>query len=147
MELLSVVSNFFNSELASAVVVSVVALYLGDKFSKNAERRQEQIRRREKSAAIVDILAEWVYSSYTGNSNEKRWKLQTTYWKHILWLDKELLDLLLPTLAYKPGAAVSTNEIIVQARKIVLGLSEQDISADQLNNWLPTIVLDTESES
>jgi hypothetical protein len=53
-----------------------------------------------------------------------------------MWLDKELLDALLPALAKKPGAA-STNEIIIQTRKVLLGLSKPDIDADQLNNWMP----------
>jgi hypothetical protein len=39
-------------------------------------------------------------------------------------------------LANTPGAA-STNELIVQARKVLLKLGTPDISAEQLNNWLP----------
>ncbi len=121
----------------SPLVIALAVLYVGDKYTKIAEQRQLQEKRREKSAAIVDILAEWIRSSYSGEfSAEDRWTLQRTYWKNILWLDKELLDKLLPRLANLKDAP-STNEIIVQTRKILLKLKEPDISENQLNNWLP----------
>ena len=127
--------------LGSGVLGSLLSPWLSHRFAikraKFDEERQLEYKRREASAAVADILAEWVRSGYTGKSSgEDRWRLQTTYWKNILWLDKELLDFLLPLLAYAEGAP-GTNELIVQTRKILLGLSEPDISADQLNNWLP----------
>lgn len=130
--------------LTVGVLTAVSALggiWLGHRLTikrvKYVEERQLHLKRRDASAAVTEIIAEWVRSSYTGkSSNEDRWRLQTTYWKNILWLEKGLLDLLLPTLAYKESA-VSTNELIVQTRKVLLGLQEPDISADQLNNWLP----------
>ena len=86
---------------------------------------------------MVDILAEWVRDAYTGNPhNEYLWRVQTTYWKNILLLDKRLLDMLIPKLANVPDAPTA-EEIIVQARKILLNLSEPDISANQLNRWWP----------
>ena len=116
---------------------------LSIKRAKLAEERELQHKRREASTAIVDILVEWTRSTYMGKfSNKDRWQMQTTYWKNILWLDKELLDLLLPALAHEPGASGS-HELIVQARKVLLGLSEPDISAAQLNTWLP----DSEKDS
>ena len=51
-------------------------------------------------------------------------------------LDKELLDMLIPKLANVPDAPAA-EDIIVQARKILLNLPEPDISADQLNHWWP----------
>jgi len=75
-------------------------------------------------------------------SNEDRWRLQKTYWKNILLLDKKLVDLLRRALAYEPDAPGS-KELIVQARKVLLRLSEPDISADQLITWFP----DNEKES
>ena len=69
-------------------------------------------------------------------NNEDRWRLQTIYWKNILGLDKRLIDLLFSRLANDPYA-VGTNEMIVQARKILLGLDKPDILAKELNNWLP----------
>lgn len=75
-------------------------------------------------------------SAYKGKENEYRWQLQTIYWKNILLLDKELLDMLIPRLANAPTAPTA-DDIIVQARKILLNLQEPDIRADQLNHWLP----------
>ena len=93
-------------------------------FGDTLARRQ---KRREASAAVVEILAEWSsHSSYLGReqTNEERWKLQITYWRNILLLDKALIGLLLPRLANAPNAA-DTNELIVQARKILLELNTQ----------------------
>lgn len=132
------------THFATTLVVAgsaLVGYWLGHRFSikraKFDEERQFESRRREASAAVVDILTEWVRVAYTGeSSDEDRWRLQTTYWKNILWLDKELLDYLLPRLANVEDAP-STNELIVQTRKILLGLPAPDIRAEQLNNWLP----------
>ena|SRR5947208_16993898 len=94
-------------------------------------------KRREETRAVAEILAEWIRPAYMGQpSNEDLWRIQTTYWKNILGLDRELIEILFPRLANVPGA-VDTNEIIVQARRIVLGLSKADLNAADLNNWRP----------
>lgn len=134
-------SGLIGASFASTLVGLLLKTWLDHRLTiertKAQEDRQILQKRREASAAVADILAEWVHSAYTGElSNEDRWRLQTVYWKNILWLDKELLDVLLPALAWKPGAA-NTNEIIIRTRKVLLGLKEPDLSADQLNNWLP----------
>jgi len=108
-----------------------------------ADERKLKHKRREASIVIVDILVEWIRCSYTKNfSNEDRWRLQKTYWKNILVLDKELLDLLHGALAHKQDA-VGSQELIVQARKILLELKEPDINANQLISWLPNIKKDS----
>lgn len=90
-----------------------------------------------KQASPAEILGEWVRSNYNGKTtNEDLWKLQTTYWKNVMLLDRELLLVLLPALGHAPGAA-SANEIIVQARRVLLGLSKPDIPAAGLNYWPP----------
>ena len=71
-----------------------------------------------------------------GNSNENRWLLQSSYWRNILLLDKELLVMLIERLANKRDSP-DCREIIVQARKILLELPNQDINANELNNWPP----------
>ena len=102
-----------------------------------AEKRELQHKRREASTAIVDILSEWIRSAYMGKfSNEDRWRLQKIYWKNILLLDKKLVGLLGRALAKEPDAP-SSNELNVQARKVLLKLSEPDIRADKLNTWFP----------
>ena len=104
-----------------------------------AEERLHRQKQREASVAVSEILAEWVRSTYAGGpmTNEQRWQMQATYWKNILLLDKRLIDQLFPLLAHAKNS-VGTNEMIVQARKILLDLDEPDIKATDLNNWLPT---------
>jgi hypothetical protein len=107
--------------------------------SREAEARASALRekKREESRAVAEILAEWIRPSYTGNySNEDRWKMQATYWKNILGLDRRLIALLFPLLAHTKGSP-GTNEMIVQTRQVLLSLDEPDIKASDLNNWLP----------
>ena len=123
------------------VVGVLLKSWLGYRFSikgaKLAEKRELKRKRREASTAIVDILVEWTRSTYVGKfSNEDRWRLQKIYWKNILLLDKKLVGLLGRALAKEPDAP-SSNELIVQARKVLLKLSEPDIRADKLNTWFP----------
>jgi len=104
-----------------------------------AKKKELRHKCREATIAIVDILVEWIHCSYTKEfSNEDRWRMQKTYWKNILFLDKKLLDLLHGALAYKQDA-VDSQELIVQARKILLKLKKPDINANQLISWHPNI--------
>jgi hypothetical protein len=132
---------FLGSGIWIGVLIYLVKTFLEHRLnidrSKQEEKRLLLQKRRESNTAVVDILTEWVHSAYTKSStNEDRWRLQTTYWKNILLLDKELIDVLFPALACRTDSK-GTNEIIVQARKILLGLNEPDIEAKQLNNWYP----------
>lgn len=137
MDWMTLITVSVGSGFIGALIKTWLDHWLNVKRSRIFEERQVLQKRREASAAIADILAEWTRSAYTHRvSDEDLWRLQTTYWKNILWLDKELLTILLPALALKPGAA-KTNEIIVQTRKTLLGLAEPDITASELNNWLP----------
>jgi hypothetical protein len=69
-------------------------------------------------------------------TNEEKRQLQATYRENICCLIKELINLLFPRLANAKDA-VSTNELIVQARKYLLHQAEPDIKASDLNNWTP----------
>lgn len=101
------------------------------------DRLQREQKVRDASIAVADILGEWVYSAYDPPmTDEKRWRLQKAYWRGILGLDRSLLAVLLPRLANDPSA-VSTNEIILEARAALLGLEKPDLDAEELNNWLP----------
>lgn len=114
-------------------------LYIDHRFQVERERQKERRlkaeKQREASAAIAEFLGEWIKPHYFDNvdKNQQLWVIQTTYWKTILMLDKELLDDLLPLLAHKQD--LNRNDIIVKARQILLGLEEPDISPSQLNNW------------
>jgi hypothetical protein len=141
MDWTAFVSGLVGAGFGSTLVGVLLGIWLEHRLKierdELAEKRHLRRKQREASAAIAEILTEWTRSAYIEeSSNENRWRLQTTYWKNILWLDKDLLDLLLPTLANAPGA-VTTHELIVQARKVLLGLSEPDIKASQLNTWAP----------
>jgi hypothetical protein len=138
---LSFVGAAIGAGAATTIAGIVLAAWLDDRLTQSRERQSRASalaeRRREESRAIADILAEWVRSSYTGKStNEDHWRLQTVYWKNILGLDRALLGILLPRLANTPDA-VTTNEVIVQARRVLLGLDQPDITAASLNNWPP----------
>jgi heme exporter protein D len=133
--------TFGTSLLGAGFVGAMIQILLGHKLrireTELAEQRQREQRHREASAAVAEVLGEWIRSTYTGTfSNEDRWRLQTVYWKNIMLLDKELVDLIIDRLA-NVGDAVGTNELIVQARKVLFGLEQPDISAAKLNNWLP----------
>lgn len=120
----------------------LLKLYLDHKLqlerSEIAEERLKLQKQREASTAVAEILSTWVKSKYheASTTNEQRWEIQSTYWKNILLLDKRLIDQLFPLLAHNDGA-ITTNEMIVRARQILLGLKEPDIKAADLNNWLP----------
>jgi hypothetical protein len=132
-----IIGGSFASTLFGVVFTILLEHGFQIRAEKLAEERHLLRKQQEASIAVTEILKEWTRSTYTGEfSNKDRWNLQTIYWKSILWLDKDLLDVLLPSLAKAPGAA-KTNELIVEARKVLLGLPETDIKAEQLNNWLP----------
>ena len=131
----------FSSGVIGAVLATGIGAYINYRFwqarAKITEAREKERRIQENSTAVAEILAEWIRPFYTGErSNEYLWRLQTTYWKNILRLDRSLLEMLIQRLANEPDAP-STNELIVQARKYLLNLPDTDISANQLNNWLP----------
>jgi hypothetical protein len=126
---------------ATTIAGIVLTAWLDHRLTQSRERQSRASaaaeKRREESRAVADILAEWVRGSYTGEStNEDRWRLQTVYWRNILGLDRALLDVVLPRLANAPDA-VTTNQVIVEARRVLLGLEQPDIEAASLNNWLP----------
>ena len=98
------ITSIFNSQVISALIIAFTAAWLGDRYAKLAEERLKQNKRREASAAVADILSEWIRSSYMGNSNENRWLLQSSYWRNILLLDKDLLVMLIERLANKRDA-------------------------------------------
>jgi len=78
------ITSIFNSQAISALIIAFTAAWLGNRYAKLAEERLKQNKRREASAAVADILSEWIRSSYMGNSNENRWLLQSSYWRNIL---------------------------------------------------------------
>ncbi|MCK9466582.1 MAG: hypothetical protein M0Q29_11990 [Thiopseudomonas sp.] len=142
MEWSNFISGLIGAFFGGGAGGMLLKLYIDHKLqlerSKIAEERLKLQRQREASSAVAEILSTWVKSNYHDGSisNEQKWEIQSTYWKNILFLDKRLIDQLFPLLAHKDGA-VTTNEMIVLARQILLDLEEPDIKAADLNNWLP----------
>ena len=134
MNWLTAVPAFVGAGVGSMLVGVLLKAWLDHKLSVLSEQRQLQARRREASAAVAEILGAWVRSSYLGPSNEDLWQLQVTYWRHVLWLDKEIVVLLAGLLSHKADAA-TPGEVIVKARKVLLGLSTPDIDAAALVSW------------
>ena len=142
MEWSNFISGIIGASFGSGAVGILLKSYLDHRLtierSELTKKRLSLQKQREASGAVAEILSQWVYSTYLGQSitDEQKWKIQTVYWKNILLLDKKLIDDLFPLLARKEGS-ISTNEMIVRARQILLGLNEPDIKATDLNNWLP----------
>lgn len=127
--------ELFQDTIAAFLGAGIVTAIFGYWFE---ERRRKEIKKEEAIEAVSELLAEWIRSNYISDvsENEARWRLQSIYWKTVLRLDKEILDVLIPRLANKEDA-VSTNEIIVEVRKVLLDLKNSDIKARDLNSWLP----------
>lgn len=132
----------FGTGFGTSLLGLLIGLFLNHRLTMGREELSEQRlqlqKQRDASTAVVKILSQWVRSTYLGRSptDEEKWQLQTTYWENILLLDKELINLLFPRLANAKDA-VTTNELIVQARKYLLHQKEPDIKASDLNNWPP----------
>lgn len=133
-----IIGAFFGGSAGGILLKAYLDHKLQLERSEIAEERLKLQKQRDASTAVADILSTWVKSNYheASTSNEQRWEIQSTYWKNILLLDKRLIDQLFPLLAHKDGA-ITTNEMIVRARQILLGLEEPDIKAADLNNWIP----------
>ena len=93
-------TTFFSALAGSAISTGILGILIGawidHRFTlvREAETRAAAARekRREESRAVAEILAEWIRSAYMGQpSNEDLWRMQTTYWKNILGLDRELI--------------------------------------------------------
>lgn len=130
--------DWISSIVTSAVFAVIVGSILNYRLTQLAKQQEyrfiELDKRREASKSVVDILSKWVQNEYKGKDNEYLWELQTIYWKNILLLDPKLLEMLIPRLENAPNAPTA-DEIIIQARKILLDLEKPDVS--KLNHWLP----------
>jgi len=126
----SLLMTFFSGIGIGSILSVLLIFYL-------KRQREEEVKRREASVAVADLLSEWIRSTYLNvDLNEAYWRLQSLYWKTILRLDKRILDVLLPRLANKKEA-INTNEIIIKCRQTLLELKDPDLKPEELNNWLP----------
>ena len=129
--------------LGGGLVATLFQVYLNHRFSQRRERaaenREQERRIREASAAVANLIGTWVRPSYFRKdghaTNEDRWEIQTAYWEAIMWLDEDLLRKVIQLLARQNGQ--TTNQVIVEARRVLLGNAKTTLSANELNNWLP----------
>jgi len=136
--------TFFSTTITGLIagaLGSLITILLQHRFNitrdKLAEERIKMQKTREASSAVADILGEWIKSKCMDSENNiNRWHIQTTYWRNIMSLDKDLVKLLVKRFANLPESP-EINEIIVEARRILLDLKEQDIKPSDLNTWLP----------
>ncbi|HOI82400.1 MAG TPA: hypothetical protein PLK59_08945 [Synergistales bacterium] len=129
--------------VGGGVFGSLLTIWVQHRFNiardKLAEERIKMQKTREASSAVADILGEWIKSKYMDSENNiNRWHIQTTYWRNIMSLDKDLVKLLVKRFANLPESP-EINEIIVEARRILLDLKEQDIKPSDLNTWPPEV--------
>jgi len=125
-------TTFVPSLIGAGLGTTIVGAALGSWLNYKYELAR---KKREASVAVAKFLGEWVKPYYMGeSSDEERWKLQTDYWENVLRLDKSVVDLLAEVLQNKPGGP-NVKDVIVQARKVLHGLSEPDIKAAQIIHW------------
>jgi hypothetical protein len=126
------------SGAVGGILVSLVDSYLATRREKRAESREQGRKVREASAAVVDLLSEWVRPTYVRDdgkaTNEDLWTMQRECWRTLIWLDERLVKLLVSRLANSPDA-VDTGQIVIQARKILLGLHKTELAS--VNHWPP----------
>jgi hypothetical protein len=141
-------SAFVGSVFASGIAAVILAALLERSLTRlrhsleverqeQTERRALERRRREASPAVAEILSEWRRVCFVGETTpEDVWRLQTTYWKHVLWLDKSLVEMLAPVLVgrYGPATTDDTDQLIIQARTHLLELDTPDLTTDDLVN-------------
>jgi hypothetical protein len=146
MDWTSVISSLVGSGMIGILLAAFLTFWtnrrlaelqhsLAVKQEELADQRELDRKRRQSSAAVVEILSEWIRTSYTGGpSDEDLWQLQATYWKNILWLNADLVKALAPLLTARESAPTS-KELIIEARKALLNLDAPDLSPDDLVTW------------
>jgi hypothetical protein len=139
MDLTAAVVNFLVGALGAGFVGAILKVWLDHKLSVQrgelGEERELRRKKRESSTAVVEILTEWVRFLYKDPiTGDDLWRLQATYWKNIMWLDADLVKALTPLLVWREDAPTS-GEVIIQARKTLLGLSKPDLTEDDLVKW------------
>jgi hypothetical protein len=122
----------------TTIIAGLFVVYLTNKYKKDREREERDRKRREANALVADILAAWVHPTFDPDAtdielNKYLYEMQITYWKSILWIDKELLLMLNRCIAN--SGAPNTNEMIAQTRKYIQGLEEPDIAGEDIIDW------------
>ena len=126
------------SGVVGGALVSIVNNRLAIRREELAEARETRRRIHEASAAVADLLSAWIKPRYTREdgkaTNEDRWMMQRECWKTLMWLDENLVRLVVKRLANRPDA-LPAGQVIVEARKILLDLD--DTALTDVNYWPP----------
>jgi hypothetical protein len=140
---------------ATAVFTASLAIVAGLALVLDIEYRER--KKREANAMVADILAAWVHLTFvpaTGikKRNQLIYEMQTTYWKSMVWIDKDLLKLLNDHLTAKEGS-MSTHELLVQTRQYVQGKkkffifpTKPDMTSKDIVDWSDLIQKESSTE-
>jgi hypothetical protein len=95
-----------------------------------------EIRRREQTSQIAELVSLWVVRGYdkTRDENLVRWEAQKKYWELALWLKAPVLRAL--NEAVKGGGAGPYKDAMILARKMIVGRKD-DVKAGELVHWMP----------
>jgi hypothetical protein len=134
-------TGFFGGGFVVAITQILLSHRLSIRQDKAAEKRHKQQRIRESSVAVAEVIGEWVRPSHTRDggrpTGEDLWRIQTTYWRAMLWLDEELLKKLAELMAGAYGGP-TTNQMLVEARRALLGAENTQIQSEETPTWLPS---------
>lgn len=144
------VNSFLGAVVGSALTSTIVGIFLSGwvdgRLTKLehrltiqredlAEKRETERKQREASAPVADFLSQWIHCYYKGQTtNEDLWRIQSAYWKTVLWPDVQLVKALTPILAGRETGG-DIKDIIIQVGKVLLQLSEADLTPSDLIHW------------
>lgn len=124
--------NWLNIIVQSGITAGLIGL-LGVLFKS---RITWEIRRREQTSQIAELVSLWVVRGYdkTRDENLVRYEAQKKYWELALWLKAPVLRAL--NEAFKGGGAGHYKDAMILARKMIVG-HKDDVKADELVCWMP----------
>ena len=94
-------------------------------YDRQTEVYKRDLDRKEKVEMVAELLAEWIQTETV--TDEQRLILNKLSFKSALWLERDLVVELSKCLQLKPDAK-STFDIVLFARKKLLGVSDLEIS-------------------
>jgi hypothetical protein len=99
-------------------------------YDQKLEEYRYEMRQREQAAMVAELLAEWV-----ARPTDTR-RLTQLVWGASLWLPAPVARELARTLSYATGAQ-TTEEILIEVRKVLKGASDDLTAADVIHFSAP----------
>ena len=110
-------------------------------YERSLAKYKEEVRwesvRKDKSAAIAEILSLWTVHNYDSarDINLTRWELQKKYWELSLWLDAPTLRILNEALTASGPPGTKHKKALSEVRKLIIGSSIDDIRPEEFVHW------------